>query len=84
MKSQEYKSFYDIVGALNGWDFSQLRCLGRRGVEFYDEGKQAVHIIRRSAGYRHGRRRELVVHRLEGGIAGWNRSFPFDDRNCPE
>ena len=38
MKSQEYKSFYDIVGALNGWDFSQLRCISE-GVEwnFYDE-----------------------------------------------
>ncbi|MBU5349364.1 class I SAM-dependent methyltransferase [Paenibacillus lautus] len=38
MKSQEYKSFYDIVGALNGWDFSKVRCISE-GVEwdFYDE-----------------------------------------------
>ncbi|MGG3510241.1 class I SAM-dependent methyltransferase [Paenibacillus lautus] len=38
MNSQEYKQFYDIVGALNGWDFSQVRCISE-GVEwdFYDE-----------------------------------------------
>ncbi|VTR31446.1 Uncharacterized methyltransferase ycgJ [Actinobacillus pleuropneumoniae] len=38
MKSQEYKSFYDIVGALNGWDFSKVRWISE-GVEwnFYDE-----------------------------------------------
>ncbi|MCT1400266.1 class I SAM-dependent methyltransferase [Paenibacillus sp. p3-SID867] len=38
MNSQEYKQFYDIVGALNGWDFSQLRCISE-GMEwdFYDE-----------------------------------------------
>jgi SAM-dependent methyltransferase len=38
MNSQEYKQFYDIVGALNGWDFSQVRCISE-GVEwdFYDQ-----------------------------------------------
>lgn len=38
MNSQEYKQFYDIVGALNGWDFSQVRCISE-GVkwDFYDQ-----------------------------------------------
>lgn len=38
MNSQEYKQFYDTVGALNGWDFSQIRC-SSEGVEwdFYDQ-----------------------------------------------
>ncbi|SCC29299.1 hypothetical protein [Bacillus mycoides] len=26
MNELEYKSFYDKVGRLNGWDFSKLKC----------------------------------------------------------
>lgn len=41
MNSQEYKQFYDRVGILNGWDFSQVRCISE-GVkwDFYDEVKK--------------------------------------------
>ncbi|MFT0564520.1 SAM-dependent methyltransferase, partial [Bacillus cereus] len=26
MNELEYKSFYDKVGRLNGWDFSKIKC----------------------------------------------------------
>jgi len=38
MNEMEYKNFYDRVGKLNGWDFSQVKCISE-GVkwDFYDE-----------------------------------------------
>ncbi|GAB6929111.1 class I SAM-dependent methyltransferase [Paenibacillus sp. JCM 10914] len=38
MNSQEYKQFYDDVGTLNGWDFSQVRCISEgTSWNFFDQ-----------------------------------------------
>jgi ubiquinone/menaquinone biosynthesis C-methylase UbiE len=38
MNESEYKSFYDRVGRLNGWDFSKIQCVSvGESWQFYDE-----------------------------------------------
>lgn len=43
MNELEYKSFYDKVGRLNGWDFSKIKCetVGDTW-DFYSEVKKGV------------------------------------------
>ncbi|OOC58526.1 class I SAM-dependent methyltransferase [Paenibacillus ihbetae] len=42
MKSQSYEHFYDAIGAINGWDFSQVRCISEGAAwDFYDTVRKA-------------------------------------------
>ena len=40
MNELEYKSFYDKVGRLNGWDFSKIKCETGEIWDFYGEVKE--------------------------------------------
>ncbi|UUZ85350.1 hypothetical protein LJK88_18405 [Paenibacillus sp. P26] len=62
MDATQYKSFYERVGALNGWDFSKLKCrvVGREW-DFYGEVRKRC------------RRSDLL---LDIGTGGERRCLP--------
>lgn len=46
MNELEYKSFYDKVGRLNGWDFSKIKCEIVGDIwDFYSEVKERCKLL---------------------------------------